>query len=276
MATALLTGSKHRTVRLDEALRARAVDLVVADSRAGLAGLAARLPRHSVGTWVQLLMDSDTGTDAAWAPPLTERIESVALVAPLLAPAAAVVLVADDPADPAHDERVAEGLCRLAEAALARADHGPVTVSLLQEASPEAISRMLGPGSSPGGMSPLADLEPELDYADWRNDILNLTSAGDGTYFGWVNQSGAPRVGLLRGSVLSPLREVGDAAVAWGRTDAPAEALAAALIRDALGGTPVDDGLVTVFVKEILGGLPESGFELPSAEIHRWLHDHLR
>ena len=278
MATALLTGPKHRTARLDETLRARADDVVVADSRAGLAGLAARLPRHSVGAWVQLPMDSETGagtgTGAAWAPPLTERLETVALVAPLLAPAAAVVLVADDPGDPAHDERVAEGLCRLAAAALARADHADVTVSLLQDASPEAINLLLGSSAPPGGLSPLAELEPELDYADWRNDILNLTSTGEGTYFGWVNQAGAPRVGLLRGSVLSPLGGVGEAAVGWGRADPPAEALAAALIGDAIGGVPVDDGIVAAFAKEIVAGLAETGFELPAAEIHRWLHQH--
>jgi hypothetical protein len=215
------------------------------------------------------------GAASAWAPPLTERIESVALVAPLLAPTAAVVLVADDPSDPARDERVADGLCRLAEAALARADHGEVTVSLLAEASPEAISRALGSGATPGGLAPLADLEPELDYADWRNDILNLTSPGDGTYFGWVNQAGAARVGLLRGSVLSPLPGAADATLAWGRTDAPAEALASALISDALGGAVVDEGLVAVFVKEVVGGLAEAGFELPAATIRRWLHEHL-
>jgi|SRR5581483_5109971 len=274
MATALLTGSKHRTAQLDGALRARADDVVVADSPAGLAGLVSRLPQRSVGAWVQLLMDTETGA-GAWAPPLTERIESVALVAPLLAPEAAVVLVADDPADPAHDERVAEGLCRLAEAALARADHAGVTVSLLQDASPEAISRVLRTGTPAGGLSPLAELEPELDYADWRNDILNLTSTLEGTYFGWINQAGDPRVGLLRGSVLSPLPGVADATVGWGRTDAPAEALAAALISDALGGTAIDDGIVTVFVKEVVAGLTEPGFELSAAEIHRWLHDHL-
>jgi hypothetical protein len=269
MTTALLTGSKHRTAPLDGALRARAGDLVVAGCRDDVAALAARLPQRSVTAYVQLLMEADAGP--AWAPPVTERIETVALVAPLLAPAASVVLVADDPADPAHDQRVADGLRLLAEAALARADQPGVTVSLLQEASPEAVTRALGPAPLGGGIPPLADLEPDLDYADWRTDILNLTSTADGTYFGWVNQAGAPKVGLLRGSVLSPLAATAEAAIGWGTTDPRADRLATALIRDALGGRPVDDELVAAFVKDVVCSLSETGFELPAAEIRRWL-----
>ena len=65
------------------------------------------------------LKQTDLGANLllTWTTPVTERIETVALVAPLLAPKAAVLLVADDPADPAHDPRVADGLCLLAEAA---------------------------------------------------------------------------------------------------------------------------------------------------------------
>jgi len=275
MLTALLTGSKHRTAGLDVALRARVDDVVVVDCRDDVVDLVARLPQRSVGTYVQLLMDAET--PAGFAPPVTERIETVALVAPLLSPTASVLLVADDPADPAHDQRVADGLCLLAEAALARANHAGVTVSLLHEATPEAISRLLLPQqASPGALAPLADLGTDRDYADWRTDILNLTSSSDVTYFGWVNQAGSAKIGLLRGSVLSPLRVPLESAFTWGSTGPAAEALGGALIADALGGQPVDDGLVALFVKEVIGTLPEHGFELPAADIQRWLHDHLR
>ena len=274
MATALLTGSKHRTARLDESLRARAGDLVVAASRDHVAALTASLPQRSIGAYVQLLMDVDGPT--AWTAPVTERIETMTLVAPLLAPSAEVVLVADDPTDPAHDQRVADGLCLLAEAALGRADQAGVTVTLVQDGSPEAISRALRSEPTGGGLPPLADLGADLDYADWRTDILNLTSTVEGTYFGWVNQAGEPKVGLLRGSVLSPLTEPPGDGLAWGTTGPPAEALAAALIRDSLGGQPVDQELVAVFVKDVVGSLSESGFELSAAEVRRWLADHLR
>ncbi|HLJ07544.1 MAG TPA: hypothetical protein VKX24_03350 [Acidimicrobiia bacterium] len=278
MATALITGSRHRTALLDGPLRAHGDDVLVADSRDGIAALAARLPARSVGAYVQLLMDADAGP--SWAPPVTERIETVALVAPLLAPEAAVVLVADDPADPAHDPRVADGLCLLAEAALSGAESAGVVrvsgvrVSVLPEASAEAISRMLGHEAVVTG--PLADLGADRDYADWRTDILSLTSCGDATYFGWLNQDGRPRIGRLRGSVLSPLA-VGpdDAAGLWGRADAGAEALGRALIADTLGGQPVDDGLVAGFAKDVIGSLPAGGFELSAGEVRRWLRDQL-
>jgi hypothetical protein len=274
MTTALITGSPHRTALLDGTLRARGGDVVVAESRDGIAALAARLPARSVGAYVQLLMGADAGR--SWAPPVTERIETVALVAPLLAPEAAVVLVADDPADPAHDPRVADGLCLLAEAALSGPEPAAgVRVSVLPEASPEALTRVLGPGPAPVVTAPLADIGAERDYADWRTDILSLTSSGDATYFGWLNQDGRPRLGLLRGSVLSPLPVDPDGAPQWGSADAGAEVLGRALIADALGGRAVDDGLVAGFVKEVLGSLPPTGFELPAGEVRRWLRDRL-
>jgi hypothetical protein len=275
MATALITGSRLRTAGLDGTLRAQGGDVVVADSRDGIAALAARLPARSVGAYIQLLMNADAGR--SWAPPVTERIETVALVAPLLAPAAAVVLVADDPADPAHDPRVADGLCLLAEAALSGAGPaGGVRVTVLAEASVEAVSRALGHQPAPTVAAPLADLGADRDYADWRTDILSLTSSGDATYFGWLNQNGRPRIGLLRGSVLSPLPVGPDGADAlWGFADAGAEALGRALIADTLGGQPVDDGLVAGFVKDVLGSLPPTGFELSAGEVRRWLRDQL-
>ena len=273
MATALITGSKHRTSRLDAALRGYDDDIVVADSRDRIAALAARLPAGSVGAYVQLLMGADAGV--AWAPPVTERIETVALVAPLLAPEAAVVLVADGPADPARDPRVADGLCLLAEAALSGPDRAGVKVSVLPEASAEAITRALGRDMPAAVAAPLADLGADRDYADWRTDILGLTSSTDVTYFGWLSQDGSPKVGVLRGSVLSPLPVADGAASPWGGAHAGAEALGRALIADTLGGQAVDDGLATQFVKDVIGSLPPGGFELSAGEVHRWLREHL-
>jgi hypothetical protein len=273
MATALITGSKHRTSRLGGTLRAHEGEVVVADSRDGIAALAARLPQRSVGAYVQLLMDADAGV--SWAPPVTERIETVALVAPLLALEAAIVLVADDPADPAHDPRVADGLCLLAEAALSGAAHGAVKVSVVPEASPEAITRALGHDVHPSLAAPLADLGADRDYADWRTDILSLTSTSDVTYFGWLNQDGRPKIGLLRGSVLSPFPVAPDAARLWGEAHAGAEALGRALLADTLGDQPVEDGIVELFVKDVIGSLPPTGFELSAGEVQRWLRQHL-
>jgi hypothetical protein len=273
MTTALLTGSKHRTSRLDGTLRVPEGDIVVADSRDGIAALATQLPERSVGAYVQLLMDAhDPGS---WAPAVMERIETVALVAPLLAPDAAVLLVADDPADPAHDQRVADGLRLLAEAALWTATASGATVNVLQEGSAEAIRRALNQNGVHGVMAPLADLGADRPYADWRTDILSLTSSSDVTYFGWVNQDGCAKVGLLRGSVLSPLAVPPESPVAWGSTEPGARALGSALIATTLGGQTVDDGLVELFVKDVIGSLPGGGFELSASEVERWLRQQL-
>ncbi len=271
MPTALLTGSKHRTARIGARLRVPEGDILVADSRDGIAALTARLPQRSIGTYVQFLMDADR-PEASWAPAVTERIETVALVAPLLAPDAAVLLVADDPADPAHDRRVADGLRLLAEAALSSTDHGNATVNVLQEASADAITRALGHSRASGLVGPLADLAADRPYADWRTDILSLTSSTEVTYFGWVNQDGSAKVGLLRGSVLSPLAVTTDPPVSWGTTEPGARSLGRALIAAALGARPVDDGLVELFVKDVIASLPPAGFELSASEVERWLH----
>jgi hypothetical protein len=276
MTTALLTGSKQRTSRLDGSLLVPEGAILVADSRDGIAALTSRLPQRSVGAYVQLLMDTDVA-GPSWVPAVTERIETVALVAPLLAPDAAVVLVADDPADPAHDQRVADGLRLLAEAALSTttAEHAAVTVNVLQEGSPEAITRALGHHGVHGTVAPLADLGADRPYADWRTDILSLTGSTDTTYFGWVNQDGCAKVGLLRGSVLSPLPVAAEVPVTWGCTEPGARALASAVIDATLGGQTADEGLVDLFVKDVIGTLPNAGFELSASEVERWLRRQL-
>lgn len=274
MPTALLTGSKDRMSRLGGRLHVPQGEVVVADTRAGIAALATRLPERSIGAYVQLLMDADPG--GSWTPAVTERIEAVALVAPLLTPDATVLLVADGPGDPAHDDRVADGLRLLTEAALATTDRGDATVNVLRDASLAAITRVLDPNAAAGGMpGPLADLAADRPYADWRTDILSLTSSTDVTYFGWVSAEGHAKVGRLRGSVLSPLAVAAGPAVSWGTTDAGAHALAGALIEATLGAGATDDGLVELFVKDVIGTLPAAGFELSATEIDRWLRVHL-
>jgi hypothetical protein len=272
MISALLTGSKERTSPLAATLRAHSGDVVVADSRDGIAGLAARLPARSVGSYVQLLLAPQGAR--SWAAPVMERIETLALLAPLLAREAVVVMVAEDPADPARDRRVVDGLCLLADAALSAGGGTDVTVSVVHEACPTTITRLL-PGAAPGGgQGPLADFAADRDYADWRTDVLNLTSTSDVTYLGWLNQEGQPRVGLLRKSVVSPLPVPPDSAVAWGNTGPGARALGRALIAQTLGGQDVDDALVELFVKDVIDPLPATSFELSSQELTAWIHRH--
>ncbi|HEV7687715.1 MAG TPA: DUF6166 domain-containing protein [Acidimicrobiia bacterium] len=270
MTSALLTGSKERTSPLAATLRAHSGDVVVAESRDGIAGLAARLPARSVGSYVQLLLAPDGA--ASWAALVTERIETLALLAPLLAPEAVVVMVAEDAADPARDRRVVDALCLLAEAALTAGGGNDVRVSVVDEASPATITRLL-PGAAPrGGQGPLADFGADRAYADWRTDVLNLTSTSDVTYLGWLNQEGQRRVGLLRKSVVSPLPFPPDSGVAWGDTGPGARALGRALIGETLGGQDFDEALVELFVKDVIDRLPATDFELSSRELTAWLY----
>jgi hypothetical protein len=273
MTSALLTGSNVRTTPLAATLRAHSGDVAVADSRDGIAALVAGLPARSVGAYVQFLLAPEGVR--SWAAQVTERFETLALLAPLLARTAVVVLVAEDPADPARDGRVVDALGLLAQAALATGGDTDVTVSVVHEASPATITRLL-PGAAPvGGPGPLADFAADRDYADWRTDVLNVTSTSDVTYLGWLNQEGQPRVGLLRKSVVSPLPVPPDSAVAWGHTGPGARALGRALIGEILGGQDIDETLVEVFVKEVIDPLPATSFELSSRELRTWIHRHL-
>jgi hypothetical protein len=272
MTTALLTGSTERTAPFAATLRAHSGDVVVADSRDGIAGLADRLPARSVGSYVQLLLTRDGWR--SWAAPVTERIETLALLAPLLAPEAVVVMVAEDPADPARDRRVVDALCLLAGAALTAGGGAEVTVSVVHEACPAAITRLLPVAATGGGQGPLADFAADRDYADWRTDVINLTSARDVTYLGWLNQEGQPRVGFLCGSVVSPLPVPPELAATWGNTGPGARALGRALIGETLGGQDIDDALVELFVKDVIDPLPATNFELSSRELNAWIQRH--
>lgn len=272
MTSVLLTGSKDRTSPLAATLRAQSGDVVVAESRDEIAALAGGLSPGSVGAYVQLLLAPDGVR--SWAAPVTERIETLALLAPVLARGAVVVMVADGPADPARDGRVVDALCLLAKAALTTGGDTAVTVNVVHEASPATITRMLPGGAPHGGTAPLADFATDRDYVDWRTDVLNLTSTSDVTYLGWLNQEGQPRVGFLRGSVVSPLPVPADPPVAWGNTGPGARALGRALLGETLGGQDFDDALVELFVKDVIDPMPPTSFELSSPEVEAWVRRH--
>jgi hypothetical protein len=273
MLTALLTGSPERTSELAGHLGSERGDVIVAHSRDGIAALPVRVEERSVGLYVQLSMGTTIGW--SWAPAVTHRIEAIAVVAPLLARDAAVLIVADDPADPARDQRVADGLCLLAEGALATRPGSGVTISVAEHAYPDLITRALQ-GNSPEGWqaAPLAEIGADRDYADWRSDIYNLTSTSNVTYFGWLNAEDEPRVGLLRGSVVSPLAVPPDWSMSWGDDNPGARVLGTALLAQAAGGRAVDAGLVELFVKDVIAPLPATAFELSASEVEAWLRRH--
>ena len=130
---------------------------------------------------------------------------------------------------------------------------------------------MIVPGDAPSGSSdPLADYGSDLAYAEWRNDLLNLTSGVDATYIGWTNHQGRPTVGVLRGAVVSPLAAASDAEFAWAECGFGAHCLGEAILADAMGVEPPGD-VVERFVKEIIDRLPPDEFELSTAGVGAWL-----
>jgi hypothetical protein len=113
----------------------------------------------------------------------------------------------------------------------------------------------------------LADLAPEMAYADWRDEVLNLTSGVESTYFAWRRSDGVRRAAVLRRSVLSPLPDADDGA----------HRLARAVLMDALGATGPGElqewavSLADEFLDDVLRALPEDGFELPLHEVAAWV-----
>jgi hypothetical protein len=113
----------------------------------------------------------------------------------------------------------------------------------------------------------LADLAPDMPYADWREEVFNLTSSTGSTYFGWRGSDGLRRAAVLRRSVLSPLSGAGDGALG----------LARAVLSDALGGAVVGElqdwalSLADDFLREVITSLPDEEFELPIHEVAAWV-----
>lgn len=209
---------------------------------------------------------SGPDTTASLVVDATTDLKALAVVTPLLADADTVVLVADNSAgvEPGFPSAVASPRGRWGRAA----------------------------GRHDGS---LADITPDLAYADWRDEILSLTDEPEGTYLGWLGRDGRPRVGVLRGATLSPLHPAGptsDLTASWAASDENARVLARALVADALGALvrcpacregracPDCDGrglnetgrqLADALAEDVVVRLPAAGFEVPAGQIEAWL-----
>lgn len=289
MSTALVTGAMDRTGPVASALRTEGFETLTwvrgSDD-------AVPLDRGSVHCYVQLPGVLPDG--GAYPPALVARVDDVAAVSPFLADHAAVLLVADDLG---WDQRRRDALALLTEAALA--DHGPGAVRVA----------VLGERSTPGdivervraNVPSLADLAPDLGYADWRDEVLNMAGSAGRTYFGWTDGDGRRCAAVLRGTVMSPLRPPASGAdthpvFSWGGRDQGAHLLARALMADAVGaesrcgscsgaggdcpacaGHGLQDWareLAGAFVDDVVSGFPPQGFELRVADVASWLGRH--
>lgn len=293
---ALVEESPQEACRAD-ALRAEAFDTFAVDDGDALSETARR---PALACYLQLAPPPRGAQVASTRWPagreLVARVDRVASVAERLAPNATVILVADGRADPRSGGwRLADVLGRLTEAALADQGYDRIPVMVIAPSSPAAfagIARQAVAGSLPPPS--LADLAPDLGHADWRDEILGLTSTPDATFFGWISSDGDARLAVLRGSVLSPLPSPLEGnPPPWGWPTPGAHALARTLIAAALGhegrcpasppeaGWPTCRGrdlvlgsprLVEAFVKEVVHSLPGPGFEPPASHVADWVH----
>ena len=264
MRRVLISGGGTHEARswADRLDRAGVVSAVV--GARSLVSVITAIPPGTVVGYVQL----PPVTSPAGA--LAERFRTVALIAPLLASDAAVVIVPSDASDPVCNPRAREALQLVIEAAAgASAARAHVSVHLGPLSATEL--RPILQGDAPSGSSgPLADYGSDLAYAEWRNDLLSLTSGVEATYIGWTNGQGRPTVGVLRGAVVSPLATASDAEFAWAECGIGAHCLGEAILADAIGDEPAGD-VVERFVKEIIDRLPLDGFELSTADLRAWL-----
>jgi len=264
--TALVTGTIDHTQFVALALKREGFDPWIWDG--STPGAADGPTPGSVDCYVQLPAAPAQWSKACAGPvlaaPLAHRLDTVAAVAPLLAPDAVVVLVADEPD---WDAARRQTLRALTEAAVVEQVGPGRRIALVETGDVGDIAAAARRELTEARSVSLADLASGLAHVDWRNEIMNLTSAPTTTYFGWRRPDGARRAAVLRRSVLSPL---------LGGDDGD-HALARAVLTDALGPSALGDlqqwdgGLTEDFLQEVIRLLPTEEFELPMHTVATWV-----
>jgi hypothetical protein len=264
--TALVTGSIDHTEFVALALKREGFEVWAGE---GVTPGAVDGPASgSVECYVQLpsrpAQWSKASTGPVLAAPIVHRLETVAAVAPLLATDAVVLLVADEPG---WDETRRHALRALAEAAVTERVGPGRRVAVVDTDAMGDIAAVVRRELAEARRVSLADLGSGLAHADWRNEVMSLTSTAGTTYFGWRRPDGARRAAVLRRSVLSPLSDAGDGD----------HALARAVLTDALGPSALDDlqqsddSLTDDFLQEVIRPLPPDEFELPIHAVAAWV-----
>jgi hypothetical protein len=279
MGTALVTGPATAQARVIAALRAAGLDAVdhVPEGGTGFEPV--------VDCYVRLTGPASATSGRA---DLLSIVDDVSALAGRLSARALVVLVASD-----WDWRERSALRLLTEAALVNGPAAQATVVVLDSAGDVASTVAPNPVGRTTGAS-LADIGGDRAYADWREDVLSMAEEPERTYFGWLGSDARASVAVLAGSVMSPLAGWGDsrAALCW-RDHGETLRLAQALLIDALGpaeclcpdcrGLAADCGacegsgmaagvrpLALSFSAEVVGRLPQDGFELRVGDVVDW------
>ena len=188
--TALVTGSPERVAAVSAALREQDYEVVPVGEADALAEVCASLGRNAIDCYVQLPVNvpPSGGTvvsrlHAFLAGGLLARFEAVDAVLGTLRPNACVVLVAGNlPAEfTAPDDRQARMSLLRVLAQSIRADIAPVavrTVVVEHLRSPDEIAAVaVDPARDrTRAVSDAADRYPEMNYVDWRLEVLSLAT----------------------------------------------------------------------------------------------------
>jgi hypothetical protein len=295
MPTALVQGPEPRIAPIATALRAQGFEVVVAPP--GDAGPSR--PPGSLDGYVGMPEGPSRGPVEAVLAALA-TVSGLASVANLLAADATIALVIDDP----DGDRGLPAAVRLLARTVVASRGRPRLVVRPEPCSAYDIASVMCrtpdgdrystapvPGRGSNQAPSLADVAPALGHADWRNEVLSLAGNGEPTYLGWLNRDDEALVGVLRGSVLSPLQPM-VAARAGDHAD-PTPSLARAVLVDLLGdevhcpacetdsggcgacdGTGLSESLLDLadsLTKEVLSFLPGDSFELPVSTLRAWL-----
>jgi hypothetical protein len=192
LPTALVTGAPDRVPDIAVALKSQGFDILSAGSEplVGPTGLAP----GSVDCYIQLpgeparFDDTPIGrARAAITDELLARFDAAARLAPLLAPQATVLLVAngaapEEPNPPESDAQALRALIGvLAEAILADLGVDGVRATVVEEGRrPDEIAVLArGRRTPPVEWSSYVDIEPDLPYCEWRDELMCLSSIND-------------------------------------------------------------------------------------------------
>lgn len=195
MPNALVTGSPERVPDIAIALKSAGFDILSAGAIS--AEDLPDLDTTSVDCYVQLPIDPPALRGGALrrardviAHEMVSRFDAAAQFLPLLAPRATVLLVTDGlegvdgfPGRVDPDQKVVRTIVGvLAEAILRECGRSGVRTAVIAE---DGASHKIAALASHRPPEPLpwwlyASVDPDLDFADWRNSILCLVSLRDG------------------------------------------------------------------------------------------------
>ncbi|MGH8929290.1 MAG: hypothetical protein ACRDZO_01295 [Egibacteraceae bacterium] len=185
-----MTGAAERVDEVAKVFEQVGYHVTRATNHERLSEICASLGPKSIDCYVQLPGRIEARGDTVVArvrnflsDGLIRRFDAVAEILPALRPGGSVLLVAGNhPADSTgpDDQRARLSLLSVLAHALVTERGGTgVTVTILDhQRTPQELAEIAqSPGDRPVRLiARLAEIEPELDYDDWRNEVLALTT----------------------------------------------------------------------------------------------------